>query len=195
MKRTLLSLIVFTALAARSEVAVERVTRTSHYTGQGVERTLNWRDIIIRDLDGTNGAAIETIVIKGHKLYSVSRDSSRVFRSTVRGLNGRNYTVVTQGITETNETQVLKVDGLLARGLNTTLQVSEARQITYPRVFRGAAHRVELDSGEYRVIESTYTRLYSQTETREANARGNDVEAVLTRMVQRLQASGYVEVP
>lgn len=195
MKRTLIPLLLLVAIIARSEIVVERVTRTLHDTGLNREQTFNLRDIVIRDLDGTNGVLVETTVIRGHKLYSISRSSVPVFRATVRGLNGREYTVVTQGLTETNETQVTRVDGLLARGLNTTLPVSEARQITYPRVFRGSNHRVELSGSEYHVLEASYTRIFSQAETRDANSRGDGVETALSRFVQRLQAGGYVEVP
>jgi len=193
MKRTFPLLIFFGfILVARADVLIERMTQTARYTGLGSERTLRLNVFIVSDLDGTNGAGIATTVINGHKLYSIDRSSTRVFRTTVRGARDRPYTVITQGTTETNETQVLKVDGRVARGLNTTLQVTPSRQLTAPRVFRGSTHRVELQDGEYRLIETTSTRIYSHTETRDANASGEDVEAVVARVVQRLEASGYV---
>jgi hypothetical protein len=196
MKRTLLLLAaVGFIITARADVLIERASQTSRYTGQGRERTLRLNNILVRDLDGTNGASIETTVINGHKLYHVSRDGTPVFRTTVRGARDREYTVITLGATETNDTQVVQVSGLLARGLNTTLQVTDSRQLTYARVLRGSAHRVELNEGEYVVTETTYTRLYSQTETRDANTRGDNVEAVIARVVQRLEATGYVNAP
>jgi hypothetical protein len=196
MKRTSVMLLLFITLTAHADIIIERIGRTVHETGLGREVTLKLREMIVRDLDGTNGAAIATTVINGHKLYSISRSpTTQVFRTTVRGSRDREYTVVTQGVTETSETQILKVDGFLARGLNTTLEIGEARQIRYPRVFRASTHRVEQKDGEYRVIQSTYTRLFSQAETRAANAQGEDVETALARMVQRLEASGYRLVP
>jgi hypothetical protein len=196
MKRTLLLLTALGfIITSRADVFIERASQTSRYTGQGRERTLHLNNILVRDLDGTNGAAIETTVINGHKLYHVNREGTPVFRTTVRGARDREYTVVTLGTTETNDTQVVNVSGLLARGLNTTLQVTDSRQLTYPRVLRGSAHRVELSEGEYGVSETTYTRIYSQTETRDANKRGEDVDAVVARVVQRLEATGYVNAP
>jgi hypothetical protein len=196
MKRTLLLLAALGfIITSRADVFIERASQTSRYTGQGRERTLHLNNILVRDLDGTNGAAIETTVINGHKLYHVNREGTPVFRTTVRGARDREYTVVTLGTTETNDTQVVNVSGLLARGLNTTLQVTDSRQLTYPRVLRGSAHRVEFSEGEYGVNATSYTRIYSQTETRDANKRGEDVDAVVARVVQRLEATGYVNAP
>jgi hypothetical protein len=192
MKHTFLALLCLLPVFARAEIVIERFTQTAKRTGEGVERTIRLKGWIIRDLDGASGASIATTVINGHKLYLVDRGTTRIFRTTISGKNGREYTVITQGVTETNETQVLSVSGLLYRGLNTTLQVSESRQLTYPRSLKGTAHRVELQDG-YILDETTSTRTFSQTETRASNGLGDDVEAALAKIIQRLQQKGYVD--
>lgn len=193
MQRTLVLMVLFgLAINARSDIFIERGAVKIQYTGQGIERTVAFKEVILRDLDGTNSASVATTVIRGHKLYFVSRSRTRVLRENLRGMNGRIYTVIARGLTESNGVQVLNVEGLLVKGLNTTLPVSASRQLTGPRVFRGAASRVEFDSGEFRLTETSYTRTYSQTETRAANALGEDVETALARIIQRLEKFGYV---
>jgi hypothetical protein len=192
MKRTVLSFSFFLFVSAvLADVLIERSTQTVRLTGQNVERTLNFSGYVISDLDGTNGAAIRTITLGGRRFYEVSRDSTPVFSTTVQGLNGREFRVIAHASTESNKVQTVKVDALLVKGANAALQVSDARQIIHPRVLRGSASRVEFNDGQYRVSENTITRTYLQTETRTANARGEDVEMALTRIVQRLEATGY----
>lgn len=192
MKRAFFILAVLDfVFTSHADVMIERSTQTMRLTGDNIERTLNFSGFVIRDLDGTNSASIRTITIRGRKFYEVNRDTVPVFSTTVQGANGREFRVIAHGSTETNEVQTVKVDGLLIKGLNTTLQVSMTRQITYPRVLRGSAHRVDFNGGHYRASENTLTRTYSQTETRAANARGENVETALARIVQRLEATGY----
>jgi hypothetical protein len=194
MKRTLsLLVLIVLPLIASADVVIERATVTVHFTGQGIDRSLRFRDVVVRDLDGTNGASITTITIGGRKLYSINRGGVQVVVENLRGPNGRTYTVIARGATETNEVQVLRVDAMIAKGLNGTLRVTENREINSPRVFRANVNRLEFDDGEYLLTEAKETRVYSQTETRAANANGEDVEAVLDRLIQKLQASGYVE--
>jgi len=178
-----------------ADVLIENVTQTIHLTGQGSERTLKLRNYVVADLDGTNGAAISTTILGGRKVYHISYDSTRVVSVTLRGLNGKVYRVITLGVTETNDTQVLKVEGILARGLNTALPVSDSRWLTYPRILRGSGHSLELVDGEYGLSETSYVRTYAQTDTKAANARGDDVSAVVARILQRLEKSGYVSAP
>lgn len=193
MKSTLALVALFIlTLNAHSDVLIQRGTFTARFTGQGIERTLRFKEIIVNNVDGTNGASIITAIINGNKIYSVSTDTTKVVVETLRGVNGRVYTVIAQGVTETNDTQVLKVDGLLVKGLNTTLPVSDSRQLNGPRVFRGAASRLEYDSGEFRLMETSNVRKFSQTETRAANALGEDVDTVVAKLIQRLEDSGYV---
>jgi len=192
MKRTILVIFFFVFVPITfAEILIERSIEKIRLTGQNIERTLNFSGFVIRDLDGTNSAAIRTITIRGRKFYEVNRSALPVFSTTVPGANGRQYKVIAHGSTETNKVQMVKVDALLAKGLNSTLQVSDTRQITYPRVLRGSAQRVDSDGGEYRLAENTLTRSFLQTETQTANALGEDVEAALARLVQRLQAAGY----
>jgi hypothetical protein len=196
MKRTLSILSLFLlASATFADVLIERLTETSRLTGQGIERSVKVQGYIIRNLDGTNGAAIGTFTINGRKFYEVNRDFTRVFSTTVQGANGKEYRVVTDSTTESNDVQVVKVRGLLLKGLNTTIRVSDSREIVHPRVLRGSSHLVEFNGGIYRVTESALTRIFSQTETREANARANTVDEVLARIVQRLEAAGYSTAP
>ena len=91
----------------------------------------------------------------------------------------------------TNELESVQIYGLLVKGVNASLPVSATRQFAYPRVLRGNSYRVDSEDGQYRVTEIKTTRTYSQTETGMANARGEDVEAALARIVQRLEAAGY----
>jgi hypothetical protein len=193
MKHTPVLLALFLiAFNGYSDVIIQRGTFTARFTGQGIERTLRFKEIIVSDLDSTNGTSIITAVINGNKIYSVSTESTKVVVETLRGVNGRVYTVIAQGVTETNDTQVLRVDGLLVKGLNTMLPVSESRQLNAPRVLRGAASRLEYDSGEFRLMETSNVRKFSQTETRAANASGEDVDTVVAKLIQRLEDSGYV---
>jgi hypothetical protein len=196
MKRTpLLVLFLLAAFTARAELLIEKFSGTSTFIGDGMERTLPIRGFIVFDFDGTNGAAIETANVGGRKFYAVNREGVPAFRTLVQGKNGREYTVASFGGIETNETQVLKVDGLLAKGLNAQIQLSDSRQVTYPRVFRGSNHRVALENSAYRVFETKLTRIFSQADTQAANARGDDVEAALANLITRLERSGYRPVP
>lgn len=195
MKRTFLSLALLWLLPlfCRADVLIERFTQIATRTGEGSQQTIRVKGWIISDLDGTNGVAIGTTTINGHKIYIVDRTSTRVFSTTIDAGNGREYTIVAQGETETNELQVLTIDSLLHKGLNTSLEVSAGRQITGPRVMRGSANRVEAVGGGYRLDETTSSRVYGQTETRAANALGRNVEEVLAEIIQRLQKAGYVD--
>jgi hypothetical protein len=194
MKRTFLPIIALCVLPllCRADVFIERFTQVSTRTGLGDEQTIRLKGWIIRDLDGTNGAAIATRTVGGRKLYFVDRESSRVFRTAVNAGNNREYAVVIRGETETNEVQVLKIDAVLYKGLNTSVEVSPSRQITAPRVLRGTANRVEAAGGGYRLYETSSARVYSQTETRAANGLGRDVEAVVEEIIQKLENAGYV---
>ncbi len=195
MKRTLLSLFILCSLPVFccADVFIERFTQVATRTGEGSQQTLRLKGWIVRDLDGTNGAAIATTTVNGHKLYIVDRTTTRVFRTTIDAGNGREYSVVAQGETQTNEVEVLKIEALLYKGLNTSVEVSASRQITAPRVMRGAAHRVESLGGSYRLDETSSTRVFSQSETRAANGLGRDVEAVIAEIIQKLENSGYVD--
>jgi hypothetical protein len=193
MKRTFLSLVLCSLpLLCHADVFIERFTQAATRTGQGSQQTLRLKGWIVSDLDGTNGAAIATTTVNGRKFYFVDRESTRVFNTTIDAGNGREYSVVAKGETETNEVQVLKIEALLYKGLNTSVEVSAIRQITAPRVMRGANHRVEAVGGGYRLDESVSTRVYSQTETRAANGLGRDVEAVVAEIIQKLEEAGYV---
>jgi len=194
MKRTFLSLIAFCflPLLCHGDVFIERFTQVATRTGLGEQQTIRLKGWLIRDLDGTNGAAIATRTVNGHKLYFVDRESTRIFRTTVDAGSNREYTVVIRGETETNEVQVLKIDALLYKGLNTSVEVSASRQITAPRVLRGTSSRVEAAGGGYRLYESSSSRVYSQTETRAANGLGRDVETVVAEIIQKLESAGYV---
>ncbi len=192
MKRTFLLLSILTfVVAAQADLLIQHSTQTMRLTGENTERTLRFSGWIVQDLDGTNGASIRMIIVGGRKFYEVNRDSIPVFSTTVPGANGRQFRVIAHGSTETNELSAVKVDGLLIKGVNADLQVSDTRHITYPRILRGSAHRLDSDSGNYRLLENAVTRIYSQTETGTANARGEDVDAALARIGQRLEAAGY----
>ena len=179
-------------MSARAELLIFRSSATVQYTGEGTERTLRFRDTVVTDLDSTNGASISTLTVRGRKLYSVSREGTRVVTDNLRGLRGRTYHIIARAVTETNELERLKVSSVLAKGLNGTLQVSAARQIPYPRVFRATAHQLDLEMGiNSKMYEAKETRTYANAETRAANAAGEDVDTVVNRIVQRLEASGY----
>ena len=196
MKRTLSILsLLFIVSSAFGDLLIERSSQTVRLTGQSIERTLKFQGYVIRDLDGTNGASIRTFTAGGHKLYEINRESTPVLSATVRGANGRQFLVVTAGNTESNDVQIVRVRGLLVKGLNTSIPVSDSREIVYPRALRGSSHQVDFDSGQYRVTETLLTRMFSQTETRDANARGNTVDEAVTRIVQRLEAAGYSAAP
>ncbi len=196
MKRTsLLAILLFGALTGRAELLIEKFSGTSRFTGGGVERALVINGFVVVDLDGTNGAAIETVNVGGRKFYAINRESVPAFRTLIQGTGGREYTVVSYGGMASNEVQVLKVDGLLSKGLNAQLQISDSRQITYPRVLRGSNHRVEFKDSVYRVFETTMTRIFAQTDTRAANARGDDVDSAMAILVQRLERAGFRPVP
>jgi len=194
MKRTFRSFIAlcFLPLLCHADVLIERFTQVATRTGQGSQQTLRLKGWIISNLDGTNGAAISTTTVNGHKLYFVDRESTRVFSTTIDAGNGREYTIVAQGETQTNEVQVLKIDALLYKGLNTSVEVSAGRQIIAPRVLRGTASRVESAGGGYRLDETSSSRVFSQTETRAANGLGRDVEAVVAEIIQKLESAGYI---
>ncbi len=195
MKRTIFSLIAFCFLPVlcHADVFIERFTQVATRTGQGEQQTLRLKGWIVSDIDGTNGAAIATTTVNGRKFYFVDRSTTRVFNTTVDAGNGREYSVVTQGETETKGEEVLKIDALLYKGLNTSVEVSAGRQIIVPRVMRGTSSRVESVGGSYRLEESSSSRVFSQTETRAANGLGRDVEAVVAEIIQKLEKAGYVD--
>ena len=176
---------------ATAELLIQRTQETLRLTGENGERTLTFSGFILRDLDATNGAAIRTIAVNGRKLYEVNRDFRPVFSTTVPGANGRQIRVIADGTTATNELDAVQINGLLVKGVNATLPVSPTRQFVYPRVLRGNSYRVDSEGGQYRVAEIKTTRTYSQTETGGANQRGEDVDAALARIIQRLEAAGY----
>lgn len=183
------------AVHARAELLIEKFSGTMRYTGANIERTLRISGYIVADFDGTNGAALETANVGGRKFYAINRDSVPAFRTTMQGTRGRQYTVGAYGATETNEVQLLRLDSLLSKGLNTELPLSDSRRVIYPRVMRGSNHRVEYTNGTYRLLQSTVTRTFAQTDTRAANGRGDDVETALGRIIERLERSGYEPVP
>jgi hypothetical protein len=194
MKRTFLSLIAlcFLPWLCRADVFIERFTQVATRTGLGEQQTIRFKGWIISDIDGTNGAAIATTTVNGHKLFFVDRSTTRIFNTTIDAGNGREYSVVAQGETETKGEEVLKIDALLYKGLNTSVEVSASRQIIVPRVMRGTSSRVEFVGGSYRLDESSSSRIFSQTETRAANGLGRDVEAVIAEVIQKLEKAGYV---
>jgi hypothetical protein len=196
MKRTLpFAILFFLVASARADLLIERFSGTTRYTGAGTERTLRISGYIVVDFDGTNGAAVETANLGGQKFYAINRESVPAFRTTVQGTRGREYTVGAYGATETNEVQLLKLDGLLSKGLNTELSLSESRRVVHPRVMRGSNHRVEFTDGAYRLLQSSVIRTFAQTDTRAANAAGEDVEVALARIIARLERAGYRPVP
>jgi hypothetical protein len=192
MKRTLVLLCLLALPGfARADLLIQRIQETVRFTGENGERSLTFSGFVLRDLDLTNGAAIRTIAANGRKLYEVNRDFRQVFSALVPGANGRLIRVIAEGVTKTNELDAVQIDGLLVKGVNATLPVSATRQFAYPRVLRGTSYRVDSEDGQYRVTEIKTTRTYSQTDTGVANGRGEDVEAALARIVQRLEAAGY----
>ena len=200
MKRTLhlLGLLLIVS-HARGDLLIQRVIQVSKYTGSGVERTIPSSGYFINDLDGTNGVAIFTASINGHKLYQLLHegDASTIplKRLHVTGPNGRSYTVLTTGTTETNDTQVSKITGILLRGLDNTIPIRDGRTLNYPRVLRGSKFKTELVNGDYRLTEETATRVFSQTETLTANKNSETADMVAQRIVRRLEAAGYVLSP
>jgi hypothetical protein len=191
MKRTLvlLSLVLLT-FTTRAEVMVERVSGTLRGVGAGVEFSARLGGFIVSDENG-NGVGIETAIVRGRKLYAINRERSEAHSFELTGTGGRTYRVATKGVVVSNETQVIRVDGLLVKGLNTQLEISEATVLTRPRVARGRNHRLELVNGQPRLIEAEYTRTYFHSETRNANARGDDLETVVQRLLASLARQGF----
>ena len=197
MKRTLhLLVFLFLICHARADLLIQRVTQTTHYTGNGAERTLVVHGFYINDIDGPNGAAVLTANINGHKIYQVGHEgdagSTPLQRLQLTGARGRAYTVLTTGTTDTNDTQVLKIAGILLRGADNTIPIRDGRTLDYPRVFRGTKFSTELIDGAYQLTEETGTRVFLQSETLAVNNNGENADAVVQRISKRLEAAGYV---
>jgi hypothetical protein len=180
------ALLIALAPSSPAEVLIFDGKTTSLSIRPGLEFKLSLKEFFVWNRIDNTAAIVSYGNLSGQKVYNVF--GGYLDAATVTGQAGRSY-VVFSAIANTNDF----FDTVYLRGQVTVIPHRSNAAIYFPRTIKGQSRSLNISTGP-RLLESSYSYVFSQKRTVGANDLGLTQTQVVSNLVTEFRNKGYRDI-